>query len=141
MKKMVESFYAKPLAVYLAAAVVIISCLTGTAEAMFLPVSMDDAALSEHHSIDRAHDIRKIQFLLESKQITQRLMDYGLSPEEALNKVNSMSDEQVHQFAANLDSVQAGGDVAGSIASLLIIALLVVLLIYLIEGRIEIKRR
>lgn len=68
-------------------------------------------------------------------------MDYGLSPEEAINKVNSMSDEQVHQLAANLDSVQAGGDVVGSIASLLIIVLLVVLLIYLIEGRIEIKRR
>lgn len=140
MNKMLKSFYAKPLAIYLAMAVVILSSLAGTAEAMFLPTPMD-AAASEHHSIDRGQDIRKIQSILESKQIAQRLIDYGLSPEEALKKVNSMSDEQVHQLASNLDAIQPGGDVAGAIAGLLIIALLVVLLIYLIEGRIEIRRR
>ncbi len=36
-------------------------------------------------------------------------MDLGLYSEEAMAMVNKLSDEQVHQFASQLDSLQAGG--------------------------------
>lgn len=139
MKNILSSFYAKPLAVYLAIALVIFSSFAGMAEAMFLPQASEETASSP--LFDRTADLQKIRLALETKQISQRLMDYGLTPDEAMARLNNLSDEQVHQLATNLDSLQAGGDVVGAVVGLLIIALLVVLLIYLIEGRIEVRRR
>jgi hypothetical protein len=54
-------------------------------------------------------------------------------------RVNTLSDQQIHQLATHTDSLQAGGDGGGTIIGLLIIAILVVVLIYLIQGRIVIK--
>ena len=139
MNRMLSSFYAKPLALYLVLALIVISSFAGPAQAMLLPSA--DPSVPMASPFDRAEDLKKIQSVLESKQIQQRLMDYGLSPEETMAKLNAMSDEQVHQFAGDLDSVQAGGDAVGFVIGLLIIALLVVLLIYLLEGRIEVRRR
>ena len=92
-------------------------------------------------SPERAADIAKIQKTLETKELRQRLLDYGLTPEETAARIDKLSDEQLHQLASNLDSVQAGGDTLGFLLGLAIIALLVVLIIYLLEGRIEIKKR
>lgn len=142
MKRMLGSFYAKPLAVYLTAALLAISTLAGPAEAMFMPAAGNAGAGGPGiPAADRAADLNTIQAALESKALQQKLMDYGFSREEAMAKINSLSDDQVHQLAANADSLQAGGDAVGAVVGLLIIALLVVLLIYLLEGRIEIKRR
>ncbi len=141
MNPMLKRFYAKPLAVYLAAALLVISTFAGPAEAMYLAVDPQGAAATGVSSQERIADLGKVQTVLESKVIQQRLMDYGLSADEAAAKLNSLSDEQLHHLASNLDSLQAGGDAVGAVVGLLIIALLVVLLIYLLEGRIEVKRR
>ncbi len=141
MKIMLRSFYAKPLVIYLVVALLAISTLSGPAEAMFMPAAGNAGNGGSPVPLDRTADLNTIQTTLESKAVQQKLMDYGLSPEEAMAKINSLSDDQVHQLAANMDSVQAGGDVIGAVVGLLIIALLVVLLIYLLEGRIEVRRR
>jgi hypothetical protein len=85
--------------------------------------------------------LARIQKSLESKTVRQRLIDYGLTADEAMAKLEGLPDDQVHQLAANADALQAGGDAAGTLAALLLIALLVILLIYLLEGRIEVRRR
>ncbi len=51
----------------------------------------------------------RIQLVLESRVVRQKLMDLGLYSEEAMARVNKLSGEQVHQFASQLDSLQAGG--------------------------------
>jgi hypothetical protein len=142
MKHMLTAFYARPLASYLIAALLAISTLAGPAEAMLLP-----AASSAPHtgqstpSLDRSADIAKIQKALETKELRQRLLDYGLTPDETAARIDKLSDEQLHRLASNLDSVQAGGDALSFLLGLAIIALLVVLIIYLMEGRIEIKKK
>lgn len=141
MNPMLKHFYARPLAVYLAAALLVISTFAGPAEAMYLTVNPHASAAAGTSSPQRIADLGKVQTVLESKVIQQRLMDYGLSADEAAAKLNGLSDEQLHQLASNMDSLQAGGDAVGAVVGLLIIALLVVLLIYLLEGRIEVKRR
>jgi hypothetical protein len=85
---------------------------------------------------DRAADLARIQTALESKIVRQTLMDYGLSPEETMARVNRLSDGQINQFATNTDALQAGGDGGSLLVGLVIVALLVVLLVYLLEGRI-----
>ena len=136
------AFYTKPLAIYLVLALIAISCAAGPADAMLLPAPTDAAgAAPAAISAERAADLAKVQKVLEMKTVQQRLQDYGLTPEEAMARINSLSDEQLHQFAANTDSVQAGGDVLGALLAIVVIALLVVLIIYLLEGRIVIQKK
>lgn len=141
MHTLLGSFYTKPLVIYLVFALLAISTISGPAEAMFLPAARETGSAASP-PFDRGADLKKIQATLESKTVRQKLMDYGLSPEDAMAKTDSLTNEQIHQLASNMDSVQAGGDgIVGTVAGLLIIALLVVLLIYLLEGRIEVKQR
>jgi len=139
MKHMLRAFYTRPLVIYLVLALVAISTASGPAEAMLLPAASDAAPGALAY--DRAADLAMVQKTLESKELRQKLMDYGLTPEETEARIAGLSDEQLHRLAANLDSVQAGGDALGFLLGLALIALLVVLIIYLLEGRIEIKRK
>jgi Flp pilus assembly protein TadB len=93
--------FLKMLSLYLVFAMVLIS-LPAQGWAMFIPVSQNAAA--------RQADISSIQKTLESTMIKQRLMDFGLSPQEAMARINTLSDDQIHQFASQLDSLQAGAD-------------------------------
>jgi cytochrome c553 len=140
MKSMLKAFYTKPLTIYLAAALLAISTFAGPAEAMFVPAAPhQNMTGATAESAGRAADMAKIQTAFESKILQQKLMDYGLSPEETMARVNKLSDEQIHQLATHTDSLQAGGDAVGFLVGLVVLALLVVLLIYLIQGRVEIK--
>jgi len=142
MKHMLTAFYTRPLASYLIAALLAISTLAGPAEAMLLPAASDAPHAGQSAPLlDRSADIAKIQKALETKELRQRLMDYGLTPEETSARIDKLSNEQLHRLASNLDSVQAGGDALSFLLGLAIIALLVVLIIYLLEGRIEIKKK
>jgi len=140
MNGVLKSFYCKPLVIYLALAVLALSTVAGPAEAMFMPAPLHQGlSAASVEAPGRAADLMKIQTALESKIISQKLIDYGLTPEETMARVNKLSDEQIHQIATHTDSLQAGGDAIGFIVGLAIIALLVVVLIYLVQGRIEIK--
>ncbi len=141
MKGVLKSFYAKPLVIYLAIALLAISTAAGPAEAMFISAAphQGPAAASRAASAGRTADLVKVQTALESKIIRQKLMDYGLSPDETMARLNGLSDEQIHQLAAHADSLQAGGDAVGLLFALMVVALLVVLLIFLVQGRITVR--
>jgi len=125
MKGILPAFYAKRLPVYVVVALIAVSFIAGTSLAMFVPA---DPQSRSTPLFDRAANLAKIQKTLESKALQQRLRDYGLSPESALAKINGLSDEQIHQLAAKIDALQAGG--AGG--HLIIILLLIMLIIILI---------
>jgi hypothetical protein len=125
MKGILAAFYAKRLPVYFVVALIAVSFIAGTSMAMFVPAAPQAQSTP---LFDRAADLAKIQKTLESKALQQRLRDYGLSPENALAKINGLSDEQIHQLAAKIDALQAGG--AGG--HLIIILLLIILIIILI---------
>lgn len=78
----------------------------------------------------RSADLAKVQTALESSVIKQRLLDYGLTSEEATKRLGALSDEQIHQFAAHIDAVQAGGDV---LSDVIVILLIVVIVIAILE--------
>jgi len=125
MKGMLPAFYAKRLPVYLVVALIAISFIAGRSEAMFVPAAPQTQSAP---LFDRAADLAKIQKVLESKVLQQRLVDYGLSPANALAKINGLSDVQVHQLAANIDALQAGGRGGHLIIILLLIILIIILI-------------
>ena len=139
MKNILKTYYAGPLALYLIAALLAMSTFAGPAEAMFVPVAPQSDAGATPGAVGREADLVKVQTALETKIIRQQLQDYGLAPEAATARLQSLSDEQLHQLAAHTDALQAGGDGVGILFSMMIICMLAVLLVFLVQGRIVIK--
>ncbi len=79
---------------------------------------------------DRASDLQKIQKFLEMKLVEERLEKFGFTQDEIQAKFRQLSDQQIHQFAQNLDNLKVGGNGADVIIILLLIAILVVLVLY-----------
>ncbi|MHB8844861.1 MAG: PA2779 family protein [Nitrospirota bacterium] len=127
---MVQTPFAKLLALYLIAA---LFALTVPAQgwAMLVP-----AAPSE----TRSADLARVRSTLESSLIRQRLIDYGLTPEETSQRLNALSDVQVHQLAANLDAVQAGGSVLGDVIVILLLAVIVIVVLEATGHHVVIRR-
>jgi hypothetical protein len=72
--------------------------------------------------------------------VRQRLLDYGLTTEETIKRLGTLSDEQVHQFAAHMDTVQAGGDVVGDVIVILLIVVIVIAILEVTGHHIIIRR-
>lgn len=78
----------------------------------------------------RAAEIAKVQTVLEQKVVMQKLLDYGVSPEEAMAKIRSMSDSDLHRLATLADRVAAGAD--GGVGWLIGLAVLVILILVIL---------
>src|ERR671923_2306949 len=76
-------------------------------DAMLIPA--DPSAAQDQPALQRHEDLQKIQGVLEAKIIRQRLEDLGFSADEISAKVKSLSDEQIHAVATQLDSLTVGG--------------------------------
>jgi len=117
---MLKRPFTQLLAVYLVFATLLLT-VPAQGWAMLIPANQASPA--------RQADLGAIQKTLESSVVKQRLMDYGLSSEEALARINRLSDEQTHTLAANLDSLQAGADGVGTVIFLLLVAIIVVIVL------------
>jgi hypothetical protein len=100
--------------------------------AMFLPSNLIAS--------ERREDLAKIQPFLESKIIRQRLTDFGLNQQEISSRLAQLSDQEIHDVASKIDTLQAGGGVLGTIVVLLVIAILVVVLLQLTGHKVIITK-
>jgi len=127
---MLKKPFAKILSLYLIIAVFALT-LPAQGWAMFVPAGQTEA---------RSADLVKVRTALESSVVKQRLLDYGLTAEEATARLNSLSDEQIHQFAAQLDAVQAGGDVLSDVLVILLIVVIVIVILELTGHHVIVRR-
>ena len=97
-------------------------------------------ALSPDRESARSIELQKIQALLEEKVVRQRLVDFGLSSEEVNARLQDMSDDQVHQLAANIDGLLPGGNVGLGFLLALVVVLIVIVVIYATGHRISITK-
>lgn len=103
-----------------------------------------DAAFSPSEGLallqsDRQSDLQKIQKVLESKMIRERLKAWGFTQDEIQTRLGQLNEEQIHQLASKLDEMKVGGDGGEVVIALLLIGILVVLIIYLSGHRVVIK--
>lgn len=84
----------------------------------------------------RAAEIAKVQTVLEQKVVMQKLLDYGVSPEEAMAKVRSMSDSDLHRLATLADRVAAGADGVGFLIGLAVLVILILVILMLMNKRV-----
>jgi predicted PurR-regulated permease PerM len=87
----------------------------------------------------RQEEMSRIQQALETEIVKEKLKAYGLTPGEIEQKMQSLSDEQIHMLAQASDQVLAGGDALGVVIAILVIILLVILILKLSDKSIVIK--
>lgn len=99
------------------------------------------AAAEPGTELNRAAELEKIQSVLESKVVRQRLEDYGLTAEEINARLTQLSDAQLHHLATQIDAMIPAGDGGlGIVIALLVIAILAVILIYLLDHKITVTK-
>ena len=130
MQKIRTMFILKPVALYLAFAFFLIASIPQNSWAYLV-----DAQTLNH---SREADINKIQRVLESKMVSQRLSELGFSMDEINSKLQQLNDADVHQFASHLDSLMPGGDL-GIIIGLLVIVILVLVILQMTGHKVIVK--
>ena len=125
--------FMKQVAWYLVFAMLIIG-IVPRVEAGFAP--SEAVALAK---IDRSADLDRVQKILETKIIKERLEKLGFTRDEISNRFSQLSDYQIHQLALQLDDLKVGGDSLGVVIVVLVIAILAVVLLYLTGHRVIVK--
>lgn len=128
------SFYRGRFPIYIAILVLItftpVSLISAGAKAATVESQM--ISPEQNASTKREIDEIKVRRALENKIVAEKLMSHGLTKEEVSQKLNQMSDEQVHQMASLADRLPAGGDSGLAIViTVLVVVALVLLIIYL----------
>lgn len=82
-------------------------------------------------AVARAADLAKVQALLEQKVVLQKLMDYGVAPDEAMARIRSMSDRDLHRLASLADRAAEGAD--SGLGILIGVAILIILIIIILK--------
>lgn len=112
-----------------------LASVQGVAQAGVIPSSVAGAGAGT-----RAEDLEKIQAFLENKVVVQKLVDYGVAPEEALAKVRAMSAEELHKLASLTDRAAAGADSGlGFLIGLAILIILVIVILKLMNKEVIIR--
>ncbi|PJB32714.1 MAG: hypothetical protein CO109_03095 [Deltaproteobacteria bacterium CG_4_9_14_3_um_filter_65_9] len=112
------------VAVMMAGWMGVLGSVRGVAEAGVIASSLSDAG-------SRVEDMAKVQSFLENKVVVQKLVDYGVSPAEAMGKVKAMSAQDLHRLASLTDRAAAGAD--SGIGFLIGLAILVILIIVILK--------
>ena len=89
---------------------------------------------------DRPADLEKIQKVIEVKMVSERLEKFGFTQDEIQARLGSLSDQQIHKLALQIDDIKVGGDALGVIIALLVIAILVVVLLQLTGQRVIVTK-
>jgi hypothetical protein len=121
------------VAVMMAAWMGVLGSVRGVAEAGVIASAIDGAG-------SRVEDMAKVQAFLENKLVVQKLVDYGVSPAEAMAKAQEMSAQDLHRLASLTDRAAAGTDSAlGFLIGLAILIILVIVIMKLMNKEVIVR--
>lgn len=115
------------------------SCCTGGVASL---QEVAEAGVIGSHPADGARstqDMTKIRSFLENRIVVQRLVDYGVTPEQALAKAQGMSVQDLHRLASLIDRAAAGTDGGGGLIGLLGATLLIIVILKLLNKEVVIR--
>jgi len=100
--------------------------------------SVGSAGVINPAETERADDLRtenmeKIKSVIEREEVATRLADYGLTPEEVETRMESLTDEQVSELAANLDDLSSGEGPLELALTIILVILIVWLILRILD--------
>jgi hypothetical protein len=87
----------------------------------------------------RSADLLVAQRALENRVVAQKLLDYGVSPDEARLKLASMSDQDLHRLATVSAGLPSGGDGTGAVIGILVVIILVIVVLRLMNRQVVVR--
>jgi pilus assembly protein TadC len=110
----------------------VLGSLQGVAEAGVIASRLSEAG-------NRSEDMAQVQSFLENKVIVQKLVDYGVSPEEAKIKVDAMSARDLHRLASLTDRAAVGTDATGALIGIAVLIILIIVILKLMHKDVVIR--
>lgn len=135
--KVVKSFYFRQVALVLAFTMLVLGSIP--TKSMALVIGSDAVVAAAAAEEAREADIARVQRVLESKLVADKLQQAGLSEAEINERLSKLSDSELHSFASQLESLYPGGDALSAIIALLIIVILVLVVLKLADRKIVIR--
>lgn len=132
MKRFFENRCMKVLAIWLAVMTFTLS-ITPTTEAEFIA---SEAGVS---NLVRQEDMARIRNAIEHKVVAKRLEAMGYNKEEIADKLDNLSDPELHRLAKNVDQLLPGGDGLGLAIGVLLVVFLVIVILKIANKRIVIS--
>ncbi len=83
-------------------------------------IGTEAVVAAQQAEIDRA----RVQDLLGRAEVKDRLLAAGVDPNQVSARVDALSDSDVHQLAAKIDQLPAGGDALGVLVFVFIVLLI-----------------
>ena len=121
------------VAVMMAGWMGVLGSVRGVAEAGVIASGIEGAG-------SRVEDMAKVQSFLENKVVVQKLVDYGVSPSEAMAKVQAMSAQDLHRLASLTDRAAAGtSDALGFLIGLAILVILIIVILKLMNKEVIVR--
>ena len=87
-------------------------------------INTDEILKQSQHDLSR----KSINTFLDRSEVQKYLVAWGVSPNEAKARIDSLTDEEIENIASRIDRLPAGGDGLGTIvgAALLIFIILLI---------------
>ena len=70
----------------------------------------------------------RIKMFLDRSEVHNHLVDWGINPEEAKARVDSLTDEEIENVASRMDQLPAGGDAVGALIGAALIVFIILLI-------------
>jgi len=70
---------------------------------------------------------KRINMFLDRSEVQKHLVAWGVNPEEAKTRVDSLTDQEIEKIAARIDQLPAGGGALGTIVGAALIIFIVLL--------------
>lgn len=110
----------------------VVASLQGVAEASVIGSSLANGSGSPQ-------DLAKVQSMLENKLVVQKLVDYGVTPEQALAKVQGMSAQDLHRLASLTDRAAVGADGSVGLIGVLVAIILIIVILRMTNSSVVVR--
>jgi hypothetical protein len=70
----------------------------------------------------------RVNKLIERPEIQKYLVAWGVNPEEAKARIDSLSDEEIENISSKMDQLPAGGDAVGALIGAALIVFIILLI-------------
>ncbi|MBI5561228.1 MAG: PA2779 family protein [Deltaproteobacteria bacterium] len=135
--RIVKTWYFRKVAVALILTILAMGCIPAKSMAYMMGGAHSTTGVA---AFERSADMDRLQRVLESKIISARLTDAGYTATEINSKLQKLSDQELHQFSAQVNNLYPGGDGGLSVlAALLVIVIIVLVVLKMTDRKIIIK--
>ena len=122
MSKMKGSFY-RPVAVVLFLAFTIISCIPSQGLASIAKYDAESASQLRQVDSERTTNLARVKSVLQAKVVRMKLVELGLTSEEAAERVAALSGEDLARFAGTVDSMDTGSGAGILLLAVVLVAI------------------